>query len=178
VTTIRFDVVDVEGLRRFVAQGKEETVNVIRRAANIEPMTYKRYDTPLSIYIAARYGRKEEAVGYAELLTSRGYTVTSSWVYQVEDEMLHTEGEDAAGRFAQKDWDEIRAADMIVALSESENNKFGRGGRHVEFGYAAGLNKILCVVGPLENLFHYHPSVLQFNNFDSFMQYLVEETTY
>jgi len=35
----------------------------------------------------------------------------------------------------------------------------GRGGRHVEFGYAMAKGKRLIVVGYRENLFHEHPSV-------------------
>jgi hypothetical protein len=35
----------------------------------------------------------------------------------------------------------------------------GRGGRHVEFGYAMALGKRLIVVGHRENLFHEHPTV-------------------
>lgn len=35
----------------------------------------------------------------------------------------------------------------------------GRGGRHVEFGYAMAKGKRLIVVGHRENLFHEHPAV-------------------
>lgn len=113
----------------------------------------------MRFYIAARYGRKAEAKALAVRLIKLGHEVTSTWVDQAEDEMLYTEGPQAAGNFARKDYAEIDAADGLVALSEDETNTWGRGGRHVEFGYAAGRGKRLIVVGPKENLFHYDPDV-------------------
>lgn len=126
-------------------------------------------------YIAARYGRREEARGLAYILQSFHYRVTSSWLWQVEDEMLYKEGPDAAGRFALKDVKEVSESDVLVYLSEKEDNTWGRGGRHVEFGIAVGLDKTIYVIGPMENLFHYLPPVTHCNSIDDFTQYLQEE---
>lgn len=148
-------------------------MDTIRKAAGLK--TYQ-FDSHVKFYLAARYGRKDEIVGYAELLLIRGYGITSTWIRQVEDEMLYEEGPDVAGRFAEKDYSEIDEADVLVYFSEEENNPWGRGGRHVEFGYAIGRGKLVYVVGPLENLFHYHPGILAFANFDQFLDFMVEET--
>jgi hypothetical protein len=149
-------------------------MNVIRRESSIQPVLYA---TNSKFYIAARYGRKDEAFEIAQHLEMRGHKVTSTWVRQVEDEMLYTEGPDAAGLFAQKDLEEIKLADMLVYLSEDEKNEWGRGGRHVEFGYALGLGKLVGIVGPLENLFHYLPYVVHFPTVDDFFSYLTEDST-
>lgn len=147
-------------------------MNVIRQSARLSPFVYT---TTKSFYVCARYGRKAEAKEIANVLLEMGHTVTSTWVDQVEDEMLYGEGVDAAGRFAQKDIDEVRAADVLLYLSEDQDNPWGRGGRHVEFGCALAFGKMTAIIGPLENLFHYLPGVLQFVNQDDFFRYLKEE---
>jgi nucleoside 2-deoxyribosyltransferase len=126
-------------------------------------------------YIAARYGRRDEAREVASQLQSLRYDITSSWLWQVEDEMLYDEGPEAASRFAQKDVEEIRGADAVVYLSEKEDNVWGRGGRHVEFGIAVALEKHIFVIGPMENLFHYLPGITHCNHLDDFIEYLKEE---
>lgn len=83
-------------------------------------------------------------------------------------------------KFLRDDLDDIVAADMLVAFTEGPRTGPTRGGRHVEFGYAlaiadlrlkrqsAGLFSVVTnpmdvvVVGPRENLFTWHPSVLHF----------------
>lgn len=116
----------------------------------------------MNIYIAARYSRKDEAQDLAHDLVDLGHSIASTWIYQVEDEMLYEQGPGAAGRFARKDLTEVAACELLVALSEEESNPWGRGGRHVEFGYALGLKKSIIVIGPKENLFHYLPGITHF----------------
>lgn len=129
----------------------------------------------MKFYICARYGRKEEARELADRLIQLGHSITSSWLWQIEDEMLFSDGPFVAGQFAQKDVDEVEAGDGIVYLSEPEDNPWGRGGRHVEFGAAIAFQKNLYVVGPLENLFHYLPRVVQCDSADDFLAFVVEE---
>lgn len=154
----------------------EQLKKIIRR----ENPAYAKLETPVqserkvqstSFYIAARYGRKEEMVGIAEALLSLGHTVTSTWMYQPVEEMYENDPQ-KAGWGAQKDLDEIESADVLLYFSEKEDNKWGRGGRHVEFGYALGIRKSCWMVGPLENLFHYLPYIVQFEATESFFQYL------
>lgn len=147
-------------------------MEVIREATK----TFKPFRgiNPPSFYICARYRRKDEAKAVALQLQEMGYTITSSWIDQVEDEMLYTDGPEVAGRFAQKDLDEIDRAGTLIYLSEEEDNVWGRGGRHVEFGYALARDKECWIVGPLENLFHYLPGCLQFDSVDDLFAYLGE----
>jgi nucleoside 2-deoxyribosyltransferase len=128
----------------------------------------------MHIYIASRWGRRDEALSYAEALERCGYTVTSTWIHQPVSEMYDNDSNESA-RGALKDLKEIRNSDALVYLSEDGGNPWGRGGRHVEFGYAVALSKRVMIVGPLENLFHFLPEVLQFDTIDDLFQYLKEE---
>lgn len=116
----------------------------------------------MDIYIAARYSRKHEAQHFARMAgVVPGIGVTSRWHMQDDAE----EGEPniirdpAKGRvYAQRDLDDIQAADMLVLFSETMSAP--RGSRHVEFGYALALGKFLMVIGPRENIFHTLPQIL------------------
>lgn len=124
----------------------------------------------MKIYIAARYGRKAEAKQLAEKLIAVGHEITSTWLDQKEDEMLYNEGPKSAGVFARKDLNEIDDGDVLIYLAEVEGNLWGRGGRHVEFGYALGTGKLVIVLGPMENIFHYLPEVVHFNTEEELLE--------
>lgn len=62
-------------------------------------------------------------------------------------------------RFAQEDWDDLLAADIVVSFTEEPRGTNSRGGRHVEFGAGLALGKRAHVVGPRENVFHCLPDV-------------------
>lgn len=126
----------------------------------------------MKFYIAARYGRKAEAKALALKLQELGHGITSTWIDQAEDEMLYDQGPDAAARFAQKDLNEISSADGLIALSETEDSVYGRGGRHVELGYALAAGCRIIVIGPRENLFHYLLRVDLYDTEEIFFQAL------
>lgn len=48
----------------------------------------------------------------------------------------------------------------------------GRGGRHVELGYALALDKSIWLVGRREHIFHSLPQVKHFDSWDSAFQFL------
>ena len=59
---------------------------------------------------------------------------------------------------------QIAASDIFIAFTEEPDSPYGRGGRHVEFGFAMyhyGEDhlKAVIVVGPRENIFHALPEV-------------------
>lgn len=131
----------------------------------------------MRIYIAARFSRREEAGEVAAILTDLGHSITSSWIWQPASEMYREDGPNFAGEAAQKDLDEVESSDTLVYLSEMEDNIWGRGGRHVEFGAALAFRKDVWVIGPMENLFHYLQSVLHFDCLDDLVQYMQESET-
>ena len=59
--------------------------------------------------------------------------------------------------------------DMLVSLQEEPRNN-SRGGRHVEFGIAIGLSKIVIAVGPRETVFHHLPEIRHFDTVEDFLK--------
>jgi len=126
------------------------------------------------IYLAARYTRRLELCGYAEELRAMGYVVDARWLlgeHQIHDSALTVESAtdtippDGLA-FARDDVDDVVKSDILISFTEMPRSGHSRGGRHVEFGLALGMNlavwwqrKRLIVVGPRENVFHCLPSV-------------------
>lgn len=127
------------------------------------------------IYMAGRYGRREELKGYAARLKGLGCTVTSRWLdggYELDD---NAPDPALAARWAAEDLDDLHAADWLIAFTESPGpvQGRGRGGRHFEMGYALGMSMRVFVVGHRENVFCHLPEVEHFNDFDGFRDFLV-----
>ena len=63
---------------------------------------------------------------------------------------------------AVQDLIDVDNADVLVVYTEPYGTPVSGGGRHVETGYALGKGKTVLVVGPHENVFHWHPNVYTF----------------
>ncbi len=117
----------------------------------------------IKIYLASRYGRRKELIGYRSTLIAIGFKVTSRWLdgnHQVSDDGLSSEGsKEERERFAREDWEDLRAASIFLTFTEPPRSTASRGGRHVEFGAAVAYEKWCMVVGPRENVFHCLPQV-------------------
>lgn len=120
----------------------------------------------MKIYLAARYSRREELLGYARELEAMGHTITSRWLqgnHQIDDRGLSEEGSAAERtRFAEEDLDDLLAAECCVSFTEAPRSASSRGGRHVEFGIALQAGHLCIVCGPRENVFHCLPQVVWF----------------
>lgn len=120
----------------------------------------------MKIYLASRYIRREEMVGYAAELRVIGHEITSRWInggHQIPHGLGHGVDVDFARRFANEDVEDIIAADCLIAFTETEGDGYtGRGGRHVEFGLGLAMYKEIVVVGYRENVFCYLPQVHYF----------------
>lgn len=129
-----------------------------------------------SVYIAGRYSRRDELKQVAKYLRDRGIGVTSRWLD--EDKPLHTQMGDDTPEFYRKtaldDLFDIDRAEAVLFYSEDPLVGTPRGGRHVEFGYALGKEKIMFAIGPKENIFHYLPRVHHFHDMKEFMATLYE----
>ncbi len=55
------------------------------------------------------------------------------------------------------------------ATQTSGNGGGGKGGRHIEHGYAVATGKRLIVVGPRENIFHCHPATEAYETWVEFL---------
>jgi len=136
----------------------------------------------MRVYLASRYGRREELCGYRGILMAQGVEVGARWLdgeHQLTPVSQHLGNEGAAliesqGQghdalrqwFALQDLEDIVACSTVISFTEPPGTKATRGGRHVEFGYALALGKRMMVVGPRENLFHWAPGVEVYATFE------------
>lgn len=134
----------------------------------------------MQIYLAARYSRREELVGYRARLAEIGHVVQARWLdgsHQISDSgaPIGDRGEalvegDAGGatpeatqlraKFAYEDIEDVLACDLLIAFTEPPRSGHSRGGRHVELGIAIGAGKRVWVVGHRENIFCWSPRVV------------------
>lgn len=128
------------------------------------------------VYLAARYSRHPEMQEYARQLSLCGHDSTARWI--LGDHELRSDGQSDADewavRWAQEDWDDLMAADVVVSFTEGPGEKPGRarGGRHVEFGAALAVGKRCIVVCHRENVFHHLPQVEVVPNWPAALQAL------
>lgn len=127
------------------------------------------------VYLAGRYDRREELQGYAARLAERGWSVTSRWLtgHECADADCTP---DELELFAREDLVDIDRAGLVVAFTEDPATAgYQSGGRHVELGYALAWGRSVVIVGPRENVFHWLDNVEQFDTFDAFVTWVVEE---
>ncbi|MGH7746140.1 MAG: hypothetical protein ACREQ5_15420 [Candidatus Dormibacteria bacterium] len=120
----------------------------------------------MRIYLAARYSRNSEMRGVRDVLTALGHEVTSRWIdchagkylTSFTPEHLNDDPEYCA-RLGLHDLEDVDAADAVLSFTDTTGG--GKGGRHVEFGYALAHpgGKRVILVGPRENIFHTLPQV-------------------
>jgi len=129
------------------------------------------------IYIASRFSRRHECHALGKKLERYGFEVVSRWTLPNSDHIvpvgMSQQAADAEReRFAMEDIEDVEDCDCIVSLMEPEARNNTRGGRHVEFGYAAALNKELVVIGCRETVFHHLPTVSHFNDVTEYLNHL------
>ena len=136
-----------------------------------------------AFYIAARYGRWQEMQGYREQLEALGHTVTSRWINGTHSLRDDDPTLEFRAQMAMEDLDDLENADALICFTEPPGNIHGRGGRHVEFGYALAMHRTtsralgggflpLHVIGYRENVFHCLPYVDFFDDWPAFLKHL------
>lgn len=122
-------------------------------------------DARLKVYIAGRYPKLKELAEEAKKYVTEGISVTSSWL---DDNEVGMSFED----IAIQDLKDVDDADVLVLYTEPYGTPVPGGGRFVEMGYALGKGKQVVLVGPLENVFHWHPLITSFPNTYTAIRYL------
>lgn len=109
-------------------------------------------------------------------LSDRGIPIGENGESLVEtdsnDPSINTRAAELRAKFAQDDWEDVTSANLVISFTEPPRSSASRGGRHVEFGIALGLNKPVIVVGYRENIFHWLPSVSFFENFNQALKHI------
>lgn len=132
-------------------------------------------DIDFSVYLAARYARREELDKYAEQLRKVGITVTARWLDEKypSDSGLNDLSPEENKAVSAKDLDDIRDSDAFVLFTEQPTEAHVRGGRHFESGFAQAIGKHVITVGPRENIFHFLDDIPNFLQWKSAKIYLV-----
>lgn len=111
----------------------------------------------MRIYLAAYTLRAEEMRRVRDRLVAMGHVVTSRWIDKADLKLERattpgdlTDRPEPYREAASECLADLRAAEVLVAFT----GEGGRGGRHVEFGYALARRMRILIVGPREHLFH------------------------
>ena len=115
--------------------------------------------TTINVYLAGRYESMDVMREVREVWGGgkRRAVVTSRWI-----DGKHSDATRALSAVAAtEDLEDIDAAEVLVIWSPREHFRTGRGGRHVEVGYALARGKRIILVGERENVFHHHPAIEQ-----------------
>lgn len=127
-------------------------------------------------YFASRYSRHPEMREYRDQLVAAipGAVVTSRWIDCHNDELDQSYtpealAADPAGcwKHGKADIEDLDAAATIVSFT----GPGGKGGRHIEHGYAIASGHRLVIIGPRENIFHCHPKTEVFATWLEFLGY-------
>jgi nucleoside 2-deoxyribosyltransferase len=128
----------------------------------------------MNIYLCGRYGRREELAAYARDLGPLGHTVTSRWVFKHdrEDAGDNVWAPNRMLALAEENLCDLRKSDLIIVFTENSDSTYGRGGRHIETGYALAMNIPVVVVGERENIFHALPLVQRVSTWEKALTFL------
>lgn len=134
----------------------------------------------MKIYIAARYGRKDELKKLFAQIELAGHKCTSRWISEGEEGKTQMEA-------AMMDVDDVLRADALVFVGEPSGSVNRGGGRWFEFGVAYHAGKtcytILTREGEIgeghfgsreghESVFTHLPSVVNFYSHEDFLEHL------
>jgi hypothetical protein len=103
--------------------------------------------SPVKVYIAAPFPLRSDAVRLMEYLEAHGHVVTSTWL-RIHD-MPNCDDS------ARLDLADVARSDALIALNPPGWEEKGTGGRHVEFGCAVTLGKLVVLLGARTNVFHF-----------------------
>jgi hypothetical protein len=126
----------------------------------------------VKIYLAASYSRRLEMLRRGKDIIALGHKLSCRWIHgghkmdPAGSRIMQNE------RFAREDLEDLRAADCMIFFSALPGvASKGKGGRHVEFGYALAFGKRLIVIGAPENVFHYLPRIEVCPDWPSFLSW-------
>ena|SRR6266851_2844035 len=127
-----------------------------------------------AVYLSARYSRRSLMAEYAKELRALGHAVTSRWIFrkQPPDSDLTPR---QSRRIALEDLYDLSISDAIIFFTESTP---GKGGRHVELGFAYGLRTAgrkltTIVIGPMTQTIFEGLGARHFQSWEQARDYLV-----
>lgn len=129
------------------------------------------------VYLAARYSRRAELIGYATQLRELGLAdVECRWLSEEHDwtgEADTPAGLEQAQRLALDDLNDVARAHAVIVFTEPAGT-YRRGGSLVELGMAIGLQKHTVIVGPAVNVFCTLPVVVRYTDWPAALTHLLK----
>jgi hypothetical protein len=104
-------------------------------------------------------------------LRDAGHVVTSRWLETEYPTDRLAVPPKIRAKYAIANLADLDAANACVSFTEPPGGDGGRGGRHVEHGYAMAKHMVCIVVGPKENLFHEHPRTIHLPDTAAFLRW-------
>lgn len=144
-----------------------------------------KYYNQRTAYLAARYDLKEDMRAVERVLEEHGIMPGTPWLHQDTD-IRNTNSDEEREHIALVDVQGVLNADFLILFTEdlTEDNlvpaSWARGGRHTEFGIAIGASMDTVIIGPRQNLLHFHEMSntdikklwrLQFDTLDEFLSW-------
>lgn len=125
----------------------------------------------MNVYLAARYSSKERMQTVALQLISRGFHITSSWVYSADRPEQSQMSPDFREGRAVIDYEDVEISDILVL--DLLDGPGTRGAQWAELGIALGRNLKVMVIGETENIFAYHPKARIYTDWEACIRDLV-----
>lgn len=131
-------------------------------------------------YFASRYSRHPELRGYRDQLTKAlpHASVTSRWLDLHDGKVPTTAPPEALNAdpsqwwpYALADLSDLEAADVLVSFL---GHPGGKGGRHIEHGYAMAIGHRIAIIGDRENVFHCDPDAEHYPTWEAFLAHETE----
>jgi hypothetical protein len=119
----------------------------------------------MKLYLANMISLRAETLAAAHLLRDAGHEIVSSWVYGAEEGLT-------LPQIAVLDVTDLQKAEAIVKFTQPYGTLVKGGGRHAEGGMGLVLGKKVFLVGPREQIFDWHPDVIDFPTLDHLIRYL------
>lgn len=112
----------------------------------------------MKVYLAASYAHHPIMAEFASKLQELDIEVTSRWIYGYHEMVDDSDAEAFNAWCATEDLEDVIACNVFVHFNIP--GSLGRGGRHIELGFALALGKKIVLVGARENVFHYLPCII------------------
>ncbi len=128
----------------------------------------------MKIYLAGSWQRRKELQEYASALIQSGHQVTSRWLWS-EIGGLGQTPDSVLCEWAQVDLEDVRTSECLILFTE-RHGVWTSGGRLVEFGVALERGLQLICIGRKENIFCYGSGILLFEQFQSALEHLTNNS--
>lgn len=116
------------------------------------------------VYLSGQFEDGTRLCEVRQQLQAAGHSVTSRWLDSAAAGPATAQASDPGadtrlGGIARQDFEDVDRSDVVVVFNPAEACSIGRGGRHVETGYALARGKRVIVVGARGNVFHWLPEI-------------------